>query len=246
MKKSKVVVVMPAYNAAKTLVKTFNDIPHKIVDQVILVDDKSADETVQVARKLGLKIYRHDRNKGYGGNQKTCYTAAINENADIVVMIHPDYQYDPRLIPYLVTPIRDGMYDVMLGSRIRSRKEAIAGGMPMYKYIGNRLLTLTENFITGLNLSEYHTGLRAFDVKVVKTLPYNDFSDDFVFDQEFLISAHAAKFTIGEISAPVRYFPEASSINFMRSVKYGLLTLVTLIMYIVYIFGGKPRQFVFR
>lgn len=216
---------MPAYNAEKTLKKTLNDIPKGVVDKIILVDDGSHDKTVALAQKLGLTTFVHPQNRGYGGNQKTCYTMAMNENADIVVMIHPDYQYDSSLTSEIIRPIQDGRYDVVLGSRIRTRKEALAGGMPLYKYLSNRFLTLAENLVLGQNLSEYHTGFRAFSGKVLKKLPFHKYSDDFVFDQEILIDAIHKGFKIGEIPVPVRYFPEASSINFRRSAKYGLETL---------------------
>lgn len=232
-KKPKVVVVMPAYNAAKTLTKTYNDIPRGLVDKVILVDDGSHDRTVERARKLGIQTYVHPQNRGYGGNQKTCYTLALSDGADVVVMIHPDYQYDSRLTGELVKPIIDGRIDVMLGSRIRTRNEALEGGMPIWKYLANRALTMTENIILGQNLSEYHTGFRAFGKKALKKIPFHKFSDDFVFDQEILISAVKAGFRIGEIPVPVRYFPEASSINFVRSVKYGLETLLALARHLV-------------
>lgn len=228
----RVVVVMPAYNAAKTLEKTFNDIPKSLVDEVILVDDGSHDKTVEVAKKLGLTTFTHPQNRGYGGNQKSCYTLALNTNADIIIMIHPDYQYDSSLVGELIIPIQKGRFDIMLGSRIRTREEALKGGMPGYKYLANRFLTILQNIILGQNLSEYHTGLRAFKSEVLKKIPYHKFSDDFVFDQEILISAIFKKFKIGEIAVPVRYFPDASSINFVRSTKYGFETVYCLIKYI--------------
>lgn len=229
MKKGpKVVVVMPAYNAEKTLERSYRDIPKGVVDEVLLVDDGSGDDTAKLARKLGIKVFIHPQNRGYGGNQKTCYDLALNDGAGIVVMIHPDYQYDPRLTGDLVRPVVEGRYEIMMGSRVRSREETLAGGMPLYKYLGNRLLTLAENLVLGRNLSEYHTGFRAFDRKVLKRLPFHRFSDDFVFDQQVLISAIREGYRVGEIAVPVRYFAQASSINFQRSVKYGLETLVTL------------------
>lgn len=240
----KIVAVMPAYNAQKTLEKTYLDIPKKIVDEVIIVDDDSRDKTVEIARKLKLPVLVHKKNLGYGGNQKTCYTEALRRGADIVVMIHPDYQYDATLTGLLIAPIKNGIADIMLGSRIRSRKEALAGGMPPYKYISNRFLTLIENIILGLNLTEFHTGFRAFKKEVLQTLPFKMFSNDFVFDQQILISAHAAGFRIGEIAVPVRYFPEASSINFTRSVRYGIMILYTLILYLFYKIGMKSDIFV--
>lgn len=228
----KVIVIMPAYNAEKTLKRTYNDIPKDLVDEIILVDDRSNDKTVKIAKNLGIKFFRHDKNIGYGGNQKTCYKEALKLNADIVVMLHPDYQYDPKLIPLLIEPIRKGVFDVMLGSRIRSRKEALEGGMPLYKYISNRFLTIIENLVLGLNLSEYHTGFRAYSKKVLKSLPLEKFSNDFVFDQQILIGAHKRGFSVGEIAVPVKYFPEASSINFWRSTKYGIGILLELTKYI--------------
>jgi glycosyltransferase involved in cell wall biosynthesis len=239
----KVIVVMPAYNAEKTLEKTYRDIPKNIIDEVIVVDDDSHDKTVQIAQKLNLPIYIHKKNLGYGGNQKTCYRRALEKGADIVVMIHPDYQYDATLTGYLVKPVSEGRYDIMLGSRIRDRREALAGGMPLYKYLSNRFLTLLENLILGLNLSEYHTGFRAYGKEVLEKLPVDKFSDDFVFDQEILISAHQAGFTIGETAVPVRYFPEASSINFLRSAKYGLMILLTLIKFMLNKAGIKFKIF---
>jgi glycosyltransferase involved in cell wall biosynthesis len=226
----KIVVVMPAYNAAKTLKKTYQDLPDKFKKHVILVDDGSADGTVKLAKKLGLKTFVHPQNRGYGANQKTCYTIALSEGADIIVMVHPDYQYDSSLVGNLVGPILDHRFDIMLGSRIHSREEVLEGGMPIYKYIGNRFLTFLENIFLGQNLSEYHTGFRAFNRNVLKSLPFHKFSDNFVFDQEILISAIKEGFKVGEIQVPVRYFPEASSINFSRSVRYGLETLLKLIL----------------
>jgi len=243
MKKEKIIVVMPAYNAEKTIEKTYNDIPKDIVYKTIVVDDDSQDKTVDIAKKLKLPIFVHHKNLGYGGNQKTCYSKALELGADIVVMIHPDYQYDATLTGYLVQPILEKRFDIMLGSRIRSRKEAINGGMPAYKYFFNRLLTLLENIVLGLNLSEYHTGFRAYRKDVLEKLPLNSFSNDFVFDQEILISAHAAGYKIGEIAVPVRYFPEASSINFIRSAKYGLMILFTLLLYILYSSGLHLKIF---
>jgi glycosyltransferase involved in cell wall biosynthesis len=230
IKEAKVIAVMPAYNAEKTLLKTYKDIPSKTVEEVILVDDGSHDRTVKLAKKLKLKVVVHPQNRGYGGNQKTCYTLAMSDKADVVVMIHPDYQYDSSLTGELVKPILEGRFDVMLGSRIRTRKEILEGGMPFYKYLGNRFLTIMENVILGQNLSEYHTGFRAFHKKVLKKVPFHKFSDDFVFDQQILISAVRYGFRVGEIPVPVRYFPDASSINFSRSVKYGLSTLLSLIL----------------
>lgn len=231
--KKGIFVVMPAYNAEKTLLKTYRDIPKDFIDRIILVDDGSHDKTVKIAKKLGIEVVVHPQNRGYGGNQKTCYTVALNEGAKVVVMLHPDYQYDATLIPELVTPIIDKRFDIMLGSRIRTREESLNGGMPLYKYLGNRLLTIVQNIILGQNLSEYHTGLRAFDAKVLRKLPFHKFSDGFVFDQDILVSALREKFRIGEIAVPVRYFPDASSINFKRSVIYGLSTLYSLVLYLL-------------
>lgn len=220
---------MPAYNAEKTLERTWAEIPGGVVDEVILVDDGSRDKTVARARKLGIVVFTHPQNRGYGANQKTAYTLALSQGAEIVVMLHPDYQYDPKLMGELVEPIRKGRVDIMLGSRIRTRAEALAGGMPVYKYLGNRLLTGVENVVLGQNLSEYHTGYRAFSKRVLKQVPFHKFSDDFVFDQEILISAIRRGFRVGEVAVPVRYFAEASSINFGRSVVYGVGTLVKLL-----------------
>lgn len=236
MIKEKVIVVMPAYNAEKTLKKTYNDIPLEIVDKVVVVDDDSHDKTVQIAKKLGLETIVHKKNLGYGGNQKTCYKEALKRNASIVVMIHPDYQYDAKLTGELIRPIQDGRFDIMLGSRVRSRAETLKGGMPLYKYLGNRFLTVFENIILGLNLSEYHTGFRAYRSTVLKSLPINSFSNDFVFDQQILVSAVANDFQIGEIPVPVRYFKEASSINFTRSVWYGLGIIILLVTFILHKF----------
>ena len=222
---------MPAYNAQETLRRTYKDIPKHIVDEIILVDDGSHDKTVSIAKKLKIKTFVHPQNRGYGGNQKTCYTLALNAEAKIIVMIHPDYQYDSSLTEELIRPILNRRFDIVLGSRIRTRQEALAGGMPRYKYIANRLLTTIQNFVLGQNHSEYHTGFRAYHRRVLVKLPFHRFSDDFVFDQELLISAIFAGFRIGEIPVPTRYFPEASSINFVRSVKYGLEILLTLLKY---------------
>lgn len=224
-KKPKVVVVLPAYNAEKTLEKTVRDIPKNVVGEIILVDDSSVDKTVALARKLKLKVTKHKQNKGYGGNQKTCYRLALKSGADIVVMIHPDYQYDPRLIKHFVEFIRDGYFDVMLGSRIRTRREALEGGMPVYKYLGNRVLTFLENLVSGQSLSEWHTGMRAYRREVLEAIDFKGNSDDFVFDSQVLFQIVEKGFQIGEIPVPVRYFAEASSIDFWRSVKYGLGTV---------------------
>lgn len=228
----KVIAVMPAYNAARTLEPTINDIPLGAVDEIILVDDASTDSTVKVAKNLGLTVVRHDINRGYGANQKTCYKLALEHGADIIVMIHPDYQYDSRLITYMVGLLKEGFLDVLLGSRIRTRKEALAGGMPLYKYVANRVLTFIENICTGMNLSEWHTGFRAYTRKVLETIPWERNSDDFVFDSQMLVQCVAFGFKIGEIPAPVRYHDTASSINWKRSIKYGIFTLLTVLKYI--------------
>ncbi len=219
-------MVLPAYNAALTLEQTFRDIPGDVVDNILLVDDASRDETVAVARRLGIKHTRHSRNKGYGANQKTCYQDALNLGADIVVMVHPDYQYSPRIIPALAGLVASGEYEVAIGSRIlggRTRQ----GGMPLYKYLANRFLTLIQNLLLRAKLSEYHTGFRAFSRQVLETLPLLENSDDFVFDNEMLAQVIAFDFRIGEVSCPTRYFPEASSINLPRSIKYGIGVLLT-------------------
>jgi glycosyltransferase involved in cell wall biosynthesis len=217
----KVLVVMPAYNAAQTLERTYQDIPFDVVDEVLLVDDASHDETVDEARRLGIRCFLHERNMGYGRNQKTCYTEALKLGADIVVMVHPDYQYSPKIIPAIAGLVASGEYDVAIGSRILGGK-ACQGGMPPYKYLFNRVLTLFQNLLLGAKLSEYHTGFRAFSRKVLETLPLGENSDDFVFDNQMLAQAVYFGFAIGEVSCPTRYFEEASSINFPRSVKYGL------------------------
>ena len=216
---------MPAYNAAATLRQTVADIPAGAVDEIILVDDGSRDDTVAIARELGLTVIEHERNTGYGGNQKTCYRRALDAGADYVVMIHPDYQYDSRVIPAAVEFLRLGICDCVLGSRIRSRKEALDGGMPAWKYIANRLLTVVENIALGQNLGDFHSGFRAYRREVLETIPWERNSDDFVFDSQFLAQAVHFGFKLGDVPVPVRYFKEASSINFVRSVKYGLSTL---------------------
>ncbi len=228
----KVIAVMPAYNAARTLEPTVRDIPPGTVDEIIVVDDGSSDNTVEAASRLGLTVVRHERNRGYGANQKTCYRLALEHGADIVVMIHPDYQYDSRLTPHLVAFIRESYLDVMLGSRIRTRGEALAGGMPRYKYVFNRILTFLENVATGTNLSEWHTGFRAYSREVLETVPWETNSDDFVFDTQLLVQCVAFGFRIGEIPVPVRYYDTSSSISLRRSVTYGLRTLWTVAMYL--------------
>lgn len=223
----KVVVVMPAYNAEQTLERTYNEIPHDIVDEIILVDDCSKDNTAELARRLGIKhVIKHNQNKGYGGNQKTCYDTALSIGADIVIMVHPDYQYTPKLIPAIAHLIASDLYEVVLGSRILGGG-ALRGGMPLYKYIANRFLTLSQNFIIGQKLSEYHTGYRAFSRRVLEAINYKANSDDFVFDNQMLSQIFYAGFEIAEITCPTKYFDDASSINFKRSVQYGLGVLKT-------------------
>ncbi|MBK7763437.1 MAG: glycosyltransferase family 2 protein [Bacteroidetes bacterium] len=218
----KIVIVLPAYNAAKTLERTYKEIPFDIVDDVVLVDDVSKDNTIEVAKQLGIKhIIRHDKNKGYGGNQKSCYNKALELNADIVVMLHPDYQYTPLLIPSMCHIIANELYHVVLGSRILG-KGALKGGMPYYKYVFNRWLTLTENILIGQKLSEYHTGYRAFSKEVLQSINYNINNDDFVFDNEMLSQIFMKGYEIAEITCPTKYFEEASSINFRRSAQYGM------------------------
>jgi glycosyltransferase involved in cell wall biosynthesis len=216
----RIIVVMPAYNAEKTLESTYRDLPHDIVDEVILVDDASKDSTAVLAQKLGLTTVVHPKNRGYGGNQKTCYATALEHGADVVIMVHPDYQYDPRLVAPMATMIIDGPYDAVIGSRILGG-HALRGGMPVWKYIANRFLTLAENILLGQKMSEYHTGYRAFSREVLEALPLERNSDDFIFDNQMLAQVHMRGFLVGEVSCPTKYFPEASSINFRRSVKYG-------------------------
>ena len=221
----RIIAVMPAYNAERTLAATLADMPPGCVDEVILVDDGSKDRTVELARQMGLTVLVHPQNRGYGGNQKTCYREALERGADIVVMIHPDYQYDSRVIPHAVGFIEMGICDVVLGNRIRTRQEALAGGMPIYKYISNRFLTLAENFALGQNLGDFHSGFRAYRREVLERISFESNSDDFIFDTQFLVQAVRLGYRLGDIPVPVRYFPEASSINFRRSLTYGLRTL---------------------
>ena len=226
----RIAVVMPAYRAEKTLEECYRAIPHDIVEIVLLVDDASDDATMAVAERLGIRCHRHPKNRGYGGNQKTCYTLALQTDAEIVVMLHPDYQYEPRLITAMAAMIASGVYDVVLGSRILGRT-ALAGGMPRYKYFFNRVLTLVQNILLGTKQSEFHTGYRAFSRRVLETLPLLANSDDFVFDNQMLVQALAAGMRFGEISCPTKYFPEASQISFRRSVRYGFGVLSTSIAY---------------
>ncbi len=226
----RITVVLPAYNAIRTLERTVAEIPTEVVDDVILTDDASSDGTAELASKLGLYTIRHDRNRGYGGNQKTCYAAALQRGADIVVMLHPDYQYTPKLIPAMASMIAYGECDAVLGSRILG-KGALAGGMPLYKYGSNRMLTFVENILTGQKLSEYHTGYRAWSRAVLEQLPLRACSDDFVFDNQMLIQCKRFGFRVGELSCPTHYFADASSINFWRSMVYGLGVLRTALEY---------------
>jgi len=222
----KLVVVMPAYNAEKTLRQTYAELPLEYVDEVLLVDDASSDNTARLAVQLGIRTIIHSNNEGYGANQKTCYRKALELGADIIVMLHPDYQYSPRLVTAMASMITSGHYDVVLGSRILGG-EALKGGMPLYKYAANRFLTAFQNLFLGVKLSEYHTGYRAFSRMVLETLPLEANSDDFLFDNEMLVQAVAYGFRIGEISCPTKYFPEASSISFTNSIRYGVGVLVT-------------------
>jgi glycosyltransferase involved in cell wall biosynthesis len=224
--RDRVIVVLPAYNAARTLERTCAEIPAGSADEVILVDDASSDDTVALARRLGLTVVTHPKNLGYGGNQKTCYRAALERGAGIVVMLHPDYQYPPQILPAMVEMVRSRLFDVVLGSRILGRS-ALQGGMPLYKYAGNRVLTLAENLLVGRKLSEYHTGYRAYSRRVLETLPLLENADGFVFDNQILCQAIAFGFAIGEVSSPCRYFPEMSSIGFASSVRYGFGVLAT-------------------
>lgn len=235
-----VTVVMPAYNAEKTLRQTYAEIPKDIVDEIILTDDASRDNTVGVSKELCLNTFVHAENKGYGANQKTCYQEALRGKGDIIIMLHPDYQYTPKLIPAMASLISQGIFDAVIGSRILGNK-AITGGMPIYKYFSNRVLTLLENLIINQKLSEYHTGYRAFSRKVLETIPLLENSDDFVFDNEMLLQIFYFGFSVGEVSCPAYYFPEASSINFQRSVTYGFGVLDTAIKYRLAKNGIKPN-----
>jgi len=237
----RVTVVMPAYNAEKTLEKTYNEIPHDIVDNIILTDDASQDRTAQIARKLNIKTFVHMENKGYGGNQKTCYQEALRIGSDIIIMLHPDYQYTPKLITAMASMIAYGVFDAIIASRILGNK-AVDGGMPLYKYISNRFLTAVENFIIQQKLSEYHTGYRAFSAEVLKKIPLLENSDDFVFDNEMLLQTMYFGFNVGEVSCPAKYFDDASSISFRRSVTYGIGVIHTSIKYFMSKRGSKLYQ----
>lgn len=238
----KVVVIMPAYNAAKTLKQTYDEIYKDFVDEVILVDDNSQDETREIAKTLGIKTIVHKENKGYGGNQKSCYKAALKSGADIVVMLHPDYQYTPKLIPAIVSMMAFEEYDAVLASRMLGNS-ALKGGMPLYKFIANKCLTAFENVLTNQKLSEYHTGFRGFTSKVLKELPLEDCDDDFIFDNEMIALMFYNNYSIGEISCPTKYFKEASSINFARSCKYGLGVLGVSLKYRLAKLGFKTKIF---
>ena len=237
----RVCVVMPAYNAARTLERTVAELDRAVVDRILVVDDASADDTAEVARRLGLDLRVHARNRGYGGNQKTCYAAALAGGEQIVVMLHPDYQYTPKLLPAMAAMIACGEFDVVLGSRILG-KGARKGGMPLYKYVANRVLTLVENWLLGQKLSEYHTGYRAFRREVLERLALEENSDDFLFDNQVLVQAFAAGFRVGEISCPTKYFPEASSINLRRSLAYGFGVLAVSALGALHRLGlARPR-----
>ena len=241
----RILVVMPAYNAEKTLRQTYAELPLDLVDEVILTDDASRDRTAEVARELGLTVFRHEKNRGYGGNQKTCYAEALARGADVVVMVHPDYQYTPKLVTAMASMVAYDVYDVVLGSRILG-KGALVGGMPLYKYIANRFLTLAQNILIGQKLSEYHTGFRAFSRQVLESLPLEENSDDFVFDNQMLTQAHFFGFRMGEVSCPTKYFDEASSINFSRSVKYGLGCLRSSGLFVLARLGWYTPRFLRR
>ncbi len=242
MNGKKVVVVMPAYNAAATLEKTYAEVPKDIVDEVILVDDCSRDNTIEHARQLGIRCFLHERNWGYGRNQKTCYTEALKLGADVVIMVHPDYQYTPKIIPAMANLVTSGEYDAVIASRILGGT-ALKGGMPMYKYVSNRFLTLSQNMMIGAKLSEYHTGYRAFSRQVLETLPLWENSDDFVFDNQMLAQTVYFGFGIGEVSCPTKYFEEASSINFRRSCTYGIGVLQTSLQFRLQKLGLKNYQY---
>ncbi len=243
IRNKKVIVVLPAYNAEKTLEDTYSEIPKDIVDEIILVDDASSDKTAEIAKSLGVKTIVHPENKGYGGNQKTCYREALKLGADIVIMLHPDYQYTPKLIPAMAYLIESGEFDAVLGSRILSGG-ALKGGMPVYKYLSNRILTLVQNILLGQKLSEYHTGYRAFKKEILERLPLEENSDDFVFDNQMLSQIIYFGYKIGEISCPAKYFKDASSINFTKSVKYGLGVLMTSFRFFLQKIGiSKSRIF---
>jgi glycosyltransferase involved in cell wall biosynthesis len=232
--KNKIIAVMPAYNAGNTIAQTYKDIPKGVVDDVIVIDDSSTDNTVEIAKKLGLTVIIHDKNIGYGGNQKTCYKEALKRKADIIIMIHPDYQYDSSLSEELIRPISSGRFEIMFGSRIRTRREVLKGGMPYGKYILNRIFAIIENIVLGVNFTEHFSGFRAYSAKVLRTLPIDRFSDDYVFDQQFMVSAIAYGFSIAEYPVPVRYFSKVSSIRFVKGTKFLLETIWVLFLFILY------------
>ncbi len=242
----KIIAVLPAYNAEKTLAATLADIPVGAVDEILLVDDGSTDHTVALARDMGLTVIQHPQNRGYGANQKTCYRFALDHGADIIVMMHPDYQYDSRVIPHAVGFIELGICDVVLGNRIRSRREALAGRMPRYKYFANRALTLFENLALGQNVGDFHSGFRVYRREVLETIPFERNSDDFVFDTQMLVQAVHWGFRMGDVPVPVRYFDEASSINFQRSLRYGLATVGTVARWYGHRLGWKSPLFLRR
>ena len=237
----RVTVIMPAYNAEKTLKKTYNEVPHDIVDDIILTDDASQDRTAEVSRELNIKTLVHMTNKGYGGNQKTCYQEALRIGSDIVIMLHPDYQYTPKLITAMASMIAYGVFDAVIASRILGNK-ALEGGMPLYKYIANRFLTTAENLLIKQKLSEYHTGYRAFSAEVLEKIPLLENSDDFVFDNEMLLQTMYFGFSVGEVSCPAKYFEEASSISFRRSTTYGIGVIQTAVKYFMSKRGSKSYK----
>jgi glycosyltransferase involved in cell wall biosynthesis len=245
IKGSKICVVLPAFNAAKTLLLTLEGLDRELIDEVIVVDDASIDQTREITRRLGVRYAFHRRNLGYGGNQKTCYALALETGADVVVMLHPDYQYDPRLVPAMAHMVASGVYDVAVASRILGRG-AVAGGMPRYKYVANRFLTFAQNILIGQKLSEYHSGYRAFSRRVLEALPLLGNSDDFLFDNQMLVQCHWWGFRIAEISCPTKYFPEASSINFRRSLKYGFGTLGVSASCLLSRMGMRPPAYLDR
>lgn len=234
IKGKRIVVVMPARNVERTLEKTYRDLPKRIIDDIILVDNKSSDQTLKIAHKLHLTVFKHEIDKGYGGSQKTLYHKALLKKADVIVMVHPDYQYDATLLPKLIDPILKGKKDLMFGSRMKSKKGALKGGMPRLKYYLNRIYCTLENFILGVRFSEHFSGFRAYNRHVLEKLPFDHFSNDYIFDQQFMISAIAAEMRIGEISIPTRYFSEASSINFIKGSQFLFETLEILVLYLLY------------
>ena len=242
VKFEKPIIVMPAYNAASTLKATVADIPRECFSEIILVDDCSTDDTVEIAESLGITVVRHEVNRGYGANQKTCYDISLEHGADVIVMLHPDYQYDGRLIPHFIGFMETGLCHVMIGSRIRTRRETLESGMPLYKYISNRFLTTVENLVLGQNLADFHSGFRCYRREVLETIPYHKNSYDFVFDSRFIVQSADVGFRMADAPVPCRYFKEASSINFARSTKYGLQTLWTLGQYCLQKSGLKKFE----